>query len=236
MVRIGKITQKAVIDLYSPPIIQKSWETVQGDIAELMEDLELWASSLPVGLNFFHHTLDQVYRRERTILEIYYYDTKILITRPCLHHIDRDIERQTQDSHDFNQKTAATCVASAKSITNVLPDNIFGDRMLLYQGPWWAIVHNIMRAVAVLLQEVFQEANSLSHDKLDAVPSLKKLVRCLRVMKMNNCVANRAYRIAMELLHKATPHVHMVGPHLCNILAPAPVLFERDPKMQMLNL
>lgn len=41
------------------------------------------------------------------------------------------------------------------------------------------------------------------------VPSLKKLVRWLRVMKTNNGMANRAYIIAMNLLQKLVIHINI---------------------------
>jgi hypothetical protein len=139
-VKIGMITQKTLLELYSPNVVAKSWETVQGIIADLTGELETWATSLPPGLSFFLAGADPAYQRQRFILELYYHDTKILITRPCLRHIDRRIQKQTKVSHDFNQRTAATCVSAAKSISSLLPNNIHHDRVQLYQGPWWSIV------------------------------------------------------------------------------------------------
>jgi hypothetical protein len=139
-VKIGMITQKTLLELYSPNVVAKSWESVQGIIADLTGELEAWATSLPLGLRFFHAGADPTHQRERFILELYYHNTKILITRPCLRHIDRRIQNQTKASHDFNQRTAATCVSAAKSISSLLPNNIPHDRVQLYQGPWWSIV------------------------------------------------------------------------------------------------
>ena len=136
------ITQKTLLELYSPNIVVKSWESVQGLIADLTEELETWATSLPPGLSFFHASADPTHQRERFILELYYHNTKILITRPCLRHIDRRIENQTKASHEFNQRTAAICVSAAKSISNLLPNNIPHQRVQLYQGPWWSIVRS----------------------------------------------------------------------------------------------
>jgi hypothetical protein len=144
-VMIGMITQRTLLELYSPNIVAKSWESIQAVIADMTEELEAWATSLPPGLSFFHASTDPTHQRERFILELYYHNTKILITRPCLRHIDRRIENQTKTSHDFNQRTAATCVSAAKSISSLLPDNIPHDRVQLYQGPWWSIVRSALQ-------------------------------------------------------------------------------------------
>ncbi|KAF2709484.1 hypothetical protein K504DRAFT_481868 [Pleomassaria siparia CBS 279.74] len=208
-VKIGMIAQKALLHLYSPKIVSKSWESIQGTISELCEDLEAWAASLPPGFRLFQSRVDGNYSRERLILEIYYHDTKILITRPCLRHIDLRIEHQTKGSHDFNQRTAATCVSSAKSISSLLPTYVLRDRVKIYQGPWWSIVHNIMQAITVLLLELSYGVNRFPKDLQDTVPSLKKLVRWLRVMKINNGVANRAYAITMNLLQKLIININI---------------------------
>jgi hypothetical protein len=67
-----------------------------------------------------------------------------------------------------------------------------------------------MQALTVLLLEISYEAIHFPHDRQDMVPSLKKLVRWLRVMKTNNGMANRAYIITMNLLQKLVIHINIV--------------------------
>jgi hypothetical protein len=76
-----------------------------------------------------------------------------------------------------------------------------------------------MQALTVLLLEISYEAIHFPLDRHEMVPSLKKLVRWLRVMKTNNGMANRAYIITMNLLQKLVIHISIVRkcPSLCRI-------------------
>ena len=71
MVKIGQITQNVLSWLYTPTLASKSWESLQQLIAELLEEVECWASTLPQGFQFLYcNREDQRYQRERNILEI----------------------------------------------------------------------------------------------------------------------------------------------------------------------
>lgn len=98
---VSMITQNVMTTLYSPGPINKSWNTVQKDILNLSEDLDSWAGSLPLGLNFFQQAHGNFYARERNALSFHYYSTKILITRPCLCRFDRQIEQQSKGSNEY---------------------------------------------------------------------------------------------------------------------------------------
>ncbi|KAJ4326003.1 hypothetical protein N0V94_000368 [Neodidymelliopsis sp. IMI 364377] len=61
------------------------------------------------------------------------------------------------------------------------------QHVLLYQlGPWWQMVHVVMQALVVLLLEIVYEDMHFPEDRQEVVPSLKKLLRWLRVMRVNN--------------------------------------------------
>ncbi|KAF2796102.1 hypothetical protein K505DRAFT_323615 [Melanomma pulvis-pyrius CBS 109.77] len=206
---IGLITQRTLLGLYTPNISNQPWEAVQDVISTLSTDLESWATSLPPGLNFFQSNPTRHHHRERFTLALYYYNTKILIMRPCLPYIDGRIEPQTKGSDDFNRTSAATCVNAAKATSSLLPSRIPLDRAQLYRGSWWSMVHNIMQALTVLLLALSYESIHPAVNVHDMVPSMKKLVRWLRVMKANNGVANRAYFMAMDLLQKLNVHANV---------------------------
>jgi hypothetical protein len=213
IVHLGEITQEA-LTLYDVNIVCASWESVQRTIAHENEGLDAWASSLPEGLNFFYRTNIVVpqYRREQNALDVLYNSTKILITRPCLCRLDRRISNQTASSNDFNQRAALLCVGAAKSITSLLPDAIPDNLALLYQlGPWWQMVHVIMQALVVLLLEVVHEALHSPEGRQELVPSLKKLLRWLRVMRVSNRMAVRAYTISLSLFKKLVTTVKIVS-------------------------
>jgi hypothetical protein len=212
-VNLGEITQ-AALALYAADAVRGSWESVQRTIAHQNDKLDAWATTLPEGLNFFHRSnaIAHRYRREQNTLDILYRSTKILITRPCLCRLDRRISNQTASSNDFNHRAALICVGAAKSIASLLPDAVASNLITLYQaGPWWQMVHVIMQALVVLLLEVVLESMYFPDDRQEVIPSLKKLLRWLRIMRVNNKMAVRAYSISLGLLKKLTSNIKVVS-------------------------
>lgn len=150
--------------------------------------------------------------REQNTLDILYHNTKILINRPCLCRLDRRIVNQTASSNDFNERAAITCVASAKAIATLLPEDPERHVVNLYEsGPWWSMVHNIMQSLVVLLLEISLRGKHFPQDRHKIIPSLKKLVRWLRAMRATNGVAKRAYSIAFSLLKKMVATISIVS-------------------------
>lgn len=210
-VKIGMITSRVLAIIYSPSVIRKSWESIQREIARMMEEVEAWASLLPPGLRFARSTDNQGYQQERRVLELYYYSAKILLCRPCLCRVDRRIANQTQGSADFNRRIAEACVAAAKSIASLLSEDAEKDHANTYQTwPWWSMVHFLMQAVTVLLLEISYDAVQFPRDRQETIPSLKKLLRWLRAMRTNNPMARRAYQIAFDLLQKMVANIDVV--------------------------
>jgi len=209
VVQLCEITQEA-LHLYGTSTGGQSWQSIQQTIASLNEELDLWATSLPDGLRFFDRRAGtgRQYVREQNALEILYHNTKILINRPCLCRLDRRIVNQTASSNDFNERSATTCVASAKAIARLLPNDPDRNLVSLYEsGPWWSMVHNIMQSIVVLLLEISLRGRHFPEDRQEIIPPLKKLVRWLRAMRISNGVARRAYPIAFSLLKKMVARI-----------------------------
>lgn len=198
-VKLGMLSNDVIAQLYSPSLATRSWKYVQQKITKMLEDLDAWLSSLPKSLNpFDDNGSTYSMQQERNILRTYYHSTRILICRPCLCRLDRRIQSQTDISDRFNHNIAAQCVLSAKSIAACLPDDMAVWNKEIYRiFPWWAAVHYVMQAVAVLLLEACYEAEGM-----DILPALKKLVRWLRALRYSNGAANRAYTITVDLLKK----------------------------------
>lgn len=213
MVNLSEITQ-AALSLYGSNTVRGSWESTQRIIAHQNDGLDAWATALPEGLNFFHRSgvFDHRYRREQNTLDIMYHSTKILITRPCLCRLDRRIANQSADANTFNQRAARLCVDAAKSIAKLLPDATENNLVILYQaGPWWQLIHVIMQALAVLFLEVVLEERFFPDDRLEVVPPLKKLLRWLRIMRVNNQMAVRAYSLSLALMKRLASTLRIVG-------------------------
>jgi hypothetical protein len=198
LVNINKIGQNAMISLYSATPMSKSWKDTQEKIAGLCNELETWATNLPMGLNFTQPTIDGGFMRERLMLQMSYIRAKILITRPCLCRLDERIPEQTKHSSDFNDEMARSCVSAAKTLADILP--VQASAAYLYQtGPWWSMTHHLMQALTVLLLELSCDS---VHDpeSEEILPKVKKLIRWLRVLRKNDEVAGRAHDVGFGVL------------------------------------
>jgi len=213
---LTEITEEA-LNLYRADTIGKSWQTTQDTVGRLAESLDVWLTTLPHDLRLSSNEAERNnhFSRERTILEILYHSTRILITRPCLCRLDRRIQNQTAWSDQFNQNMALVCVDSAKSLTGLLPGvSELNIHSLYAAGPWWSMVHTIMQSIAVLLLEVSYHAGEFPEDRQEVLPPLKKLIRWLRTMRTRNKMAARAYGTVMDLLRKLNKTIAMNIPDL----------------------
>lgn len=73
------------------------------------------------------------------------------------------------------------------------------------------MVHVIMQALVVLLLEVVLESTYFPDDRQEVIPPLKKLLRWLRIMRVNNRMAVRAYSISLGLLKKLASKINVVS-------------------------
>lgn len=208
-VTIALIVQKALSKLYSPRASVESWEHIQQDIGSLTSEIDQWAVQAELaGLAPARSADDLGVERERLLLSFQYHSARLLICRPCLCRIDRRIRNQSEGSINFNQKTAEACIEAAQSLTGLLPDQ--PDLKYIYQQcPWWCIVHNIMQAVAVFLLELSFRAAHMSHYLPQISDSVRKLVRLLQAMSVSNAVAERAYKVVINIIKSGAPRVQV---------------------------
>jgi hypothetical protein len=107
----------------------------------LLNELEEWAkTALHDNPRPVSSSQKQGIDRERFLLRMYYWSTKILITRPCLCRMERRISLESDKSVNINTKMAEICVGAAQEMTKLFPNN--PDTNFIYsQGPWWDVVH-----------------------------------------------------------------------------------------------
>jgi hypothetical protein len=213
MVQLGEIAQDA-LGMYTEGSTSQPWQGVPEAIVGLTDGLKAWTESLPDAFRFSKPTAYSrpFNERERNILDITYHSTVILITRPCLCRLDRRVTNQPARLNEFNQSSAVTCVESAKAVARLLPDSPELDIALLYEaGPWWVMPYTITQSLVVLLLELSYEEIQLPHDRREIIFWMKKLVRWLRAMRINNGLAQRAYVIVMNLLRVLIVTVKMVS-------------------------
>ncbi|KAF2014288.1 hypothetical protein BU24DRAFT_423283 [Aaosphaeria arxii CBS 175.79] len=214
-IRVGFILQKAQVLLYSPKAQAQTWEQIQSSIRSLSSEVDRWAlAALPngvVGPDVFDRSVaDRDALREQYILSFHVQSAKILLSRPCLCHINQRYHdtdpNQSERSNEFDQEMKKYCLIAAIGVAQLLPDHM--DLTWLYQnGPWWSIVHNIMQAATILLLELTLEPTFLEVFHATIRTSFRKLVLRLRAMHEENIVGKNAYDIIFNMIRSSLPHV-----------------------------
>jgi len=198
------ILQKALLSLYSPRTAAKSWEFVQVKIKELLRDLEEWASTSLIPEQKRGHRKDaEDFDRDQYLLKIDYWSLKVLIARPCLCRLDGRIKNESQASHNFNAKISRVCVEAALGMARLFPDEPDLD-FIFTNGPWWALVHIIMQAMAVLLLEIAYREN-LKDDDQHLIEHIARLIRWLHALQRNDPMAANAHKIVRKILKSCAP-------------------------------
>ncbi|KAL6710500.1 hypothetical protein ACN47E_008548 [Coniothyrium glycines] len=204
-VELSMISQKVLRSLYAPRTAVSSWEDIQKKIKDLLAELEAWAkTSLTTTDAPKSKSRGLQFDRSQFLLQIDYWSTKILITRPCLCRIERRVPHESEKSANLNSKAAGICVQAARALTSLFPDE--PDTEFLYaQGPWWSAVHIIMQSTAVLLLEIAYEGEHIRDEEENIVKCLKKMIQWLRAMQANDPVAARAYNVIWTILKNCSP-------------------------------
>jgi hypothetical protein len=193
-VQLSIITQSVLVSLYTTSTVIRSAEENQHEMARLGQRLDRWVLSLPKRFNFQDPVNDDnmLFSRERTLLEFQLCGARILLGRPCL-----SARRQTWRGGAevaFARRMASSCIEAAKTVIDVLPDEL-DVRFIYDQCPWWCIVHHLMQAISVLLLGLSYPA-STSHDSIRSMHCVKKAIRWLQIME--DPTAKRAYQAAMR--------------------------------------
>jgi hypothetical protein len=199
-VQIAMITQSILVALYSAGTTVRSLGDIQQDITLHDAQLREWVVSLPPGLKFMSEdwgeqgSMPQL-RSERMHLMFLYCSARILLTKPCLNGL-----RQAVQEHNvpetFVRRMAAVCVATARDVADVLPDQP-DPRPLYENGPWWSLVHFLMQAVSIFLLKLSNSSPG-HNDNVELFVYAKKLIRWIGVMQ--DPMARQAYAIAFSTL------------------------------------
>jgi hypothetical protein len=199
--RIRIINSTALNQLYCANAGDRPWTSVQRQITELLDRLEGWVTTLPIGLNFSTPNPGAKFILERSSLGLHYHSTLILVSRPCLCRLDPQNISWNQVQDSFKKKTAQVCIRAAIAIADTLPDVTGQDAVQAWWVlPWWSMVHFVMQATATLLLGLHYGIRDILFARDDTLVSLKKLVRWLRITGRKNASAKRAYTIAFTVL------------------------------------
>ena len=204
--QLSTFTEDVLVRLYSAGTMSQSWADVKKTIASLDRSLEKWRGKLPSVFDFTKKQRDQQFTRERMSLAFFYYSNKIIINRPCLCRIDRQIPNESSHCKEFNNSTATACVHAAKNMLDLLPDQ--PNPIGLYKvSPWWSLLHHLMQAATVLLLELSFRVDHMPFEAEEILNSAKKAAQWLHTMAADNVAARRAWNLCSDMLRKLAPKV-----------------------------
>lgn len=205
-IQLSTLTNEVLNRLYRAGTMSDSWADVQRTIASLDHSLEKWRSKLPSLFDFTRPQRDQEFIHERMSLGFSYYGTKIIVNRPCLCKIDRQIPNESDHCKDFNNSTATACVHAARNMLDLLPEK--PNPIGLYKvSPWWSLLHHLMQAATVLMLELSLRVDHMPCEVEDILNSAKKAVQWLHKMAADNVAARRAWNLCDDMLRELAPKV-----------------------------
>ncbi|KAJ6273224.1 hypothetical protein PSV08DRAFT_385628 [Bipolaris maydis] len=226
------LTQQVIYSLYTQRKLVPPWSRVQQTMVALVGDLDKWVVDCVPHLHSENSAMDYNQQRDNSLLKFQYYRVKILMTRPSLRRIERSTESGSGEFTSLDQSMAEACIQAASDVVALL--GTVPDIATLYEkGPWWTIVHNVMQALAILMNAIacpdhFADSYSVS------AHGVRQLVGWLLAMRATNVIAARAHQLVYSLVKTSNPQVWEsiadVFPDDVSmvLLQPSPVLV--DPK------
>ena len=204
--KLSTFTNEVLTRLYRANSMNQSWAQVQNTIASLNSRLEEWLLQLPNVFDFTKKQRDQEFSCQRMSLGFFYYSTAMIINRPCLCRIDRNIPNESSKAREFNRETAARCVHAARDMLKLLPDTP-NPKGLYKVGPWWCLVHYLMQAATVLMLELSFRADHMPTEVEEVFDCANKALVWLSSMAEDDEAARRASVLCAEGLRKVAPKV-----------------------------
>lgn len=140
-IHLDIIQHKILSTLYSAGTAGYSWKHMQREITALTTKLDEWAlQALPRGLYGTSTTIDHNQPREHILLYLYYQSVRICVSRPCLCRLDKRIGGQSDESEQFDEKTADACIQAALDVARCLPEPTT-PQWFYENGCWWSGIH-----------------------------------------------------------------------------------------------
>ncbi|KAF2018390.1 hypothetical protein BU24DRAFT_169995 [Aaosphaeria arxii CBS 175.79] len=197
-VHISLAAEKALMNLYSFGEVRPSFPSIQRLTQDLMIQLNGKLRELPPNLNYFSPESTPLASREQVLLKFQYIATQILILRPCF---CRDDSRSADGVEGYNQRATRTCLAAAKTFTDLLPDH--PDGVPLYRADtWWSTVQLVRQTTSILVLELAFGTVVFPETEDTILPRVKRLVRLLRSMKGMDPFAERIYGTILGVLRR----------------------------------
>lgn len=227
LVQLSRLTRMALYRLYTPTAVAEVWK-YHRTIKDLQHQAENWFEGLPMPFNFKNKQHETRYIKERLNLGFLYYGTCIIINRPALCPIDQGISSQLKISPTRNTDAAVLCLEAAMDMISLLP-NTPDPIMLNGIGPFWNVLHWLVRACAVLMLELSLRACHAPKDAGKTLRTAKKAVRWIHAMGEASESARRAWFLCDTFLRDAAKKI---GREITDLPNEPPRAKQADPPQQ----
>ncbi|KAI4144113.1 MAG: hypothetical protein L6R39_004309, partial [Caloplaca ligustica] len=188
--------------LYSPHIRHIKWSELQSTIQELDQRLCDWNTGLFVPFHVDATRQRPERQPTRVAMGMLFHSTRIITNRPCLCRLDDRITAQSSNSDSINNQSASKCIASARVILALLPNQ--PDLSIIYQGPlWWMGFHHIKRAATILIHEMTYMSDHTLIKAEDILTDAKKAINWLHALGTSSSPAYSSWVTLSQLLVRA---------------------------------
>ena len=199
-IRLCFISHSIGTALYSANEYQ-SWSDLQDRTTRLEAELLHWYRNLPPELAIQGPHNPHIDPRSKIELAMYYYSVCMILHRPCLCNID--IDNESPQSKEFDLQSARKCVEAAISMTDLMPDLQTAQEGYILL-PWWALLHYLSQAMAILLLELCLNSIHYPGEVDRLVFHLKRAMLYLYRMTSASRSAYKAWKIFRQVLEHAS--------------------------------
>ncbi|KAI4116729.1 MAG: hypothetical protein LQ345_002909 [Seirophora villosa] len=200
--QLSSLADSALSRLYSPKIRHVKWSQLQLTIRELDQKLSDWNADLALPLQTDFTPQRAEHEPARIAIAMLFHSTRIIINRPCLCRLDDRIVRQSANSASINLESAGLCIASARAILALIPNQ--PDLDVIYQSPlWWMSFHHIKRAATVLILEITFVSEHTPAPGEAILADAKKAINWLHAMGKSSSPAYNSWVTLSHLLLRA---------------------------------
>lgn len=226
---LSKISEEIGNKLYQDSK-KMSWFDHQRKTAALNEKLRAWVDSLPYEMRIDYQGPPNSDPRSRLELAMYYQSVLMILWRPCLCEIV--IHDESSASIRFNQDGALACVHSALHMLDMMPDPpVRGEIFELL--PWWAFLHYVCQATAVLLLEMAMDMQHMHGGTIKVITASRKAIDYLWTLAPHSKSAYKAWNIIRCLVDKLPWKYRTDGFSDIPVQAPQPRNWDGADEMEM---
>lgn len=194
------VTQELLDRVYSSNSAHERVTPLKARIESIQEKVDLWCSSLPVGLDITHISDDDQSYDEKIRLAFQYYSTRILLGRPCICRLNA-AQDPSAEQRDFNHIMATSALNSAMQIAALIPDE-FTSGSPHRAGPWWCLLHYTMQAATVIILELSFGSVHMSGSQSNLLQLAKKCIRWLHRTSEHSVASHRAWLLCDNALRR----------------------------------